>query len=76
LEAKGFQSSVDERDEFAFDVARVEAGVAHYLHPLRWDMGNHSRDEIEGGTGDGDALAGVGVDVPVGDQLPIIVGDV
>jgi hypothetical protein len=59
-----------------FDVARVEAGVAHDLHPFRWDVGNYSRDEIESGTGDSDALVGVGVDVPVGDQLPIIVGDV
>jgi len=37
---------------------------------------DHSQDEVEGRVGNGDALTGVGVDVPVGDELTVVVGDV
>jgi hypothetical protein len=73
-----------ERDEFTFYVAGVETSVAHCLHSLRWNMGNHSRDKVEGRASDGstslttggDALPGLGVDVPIGDELTVVVGDV
>ncbi len=56
LEAERFKGSVNGWGESAFDVAGVETGVAHHLHPLRWDVGDHAGDEVEGRTGDGDAL--------------------
>jgi hypothetical protein len=39
-------------------------------------MGNHTRDKVESGAGDGDTLTGVGIDIPVGDELTVVVGDV
>jgi hypothetical protein len=39
-------------------------------------MGNHAGDKVEGSASNGDALVRVGVDVPVGDELAIVVGDV
>ena len=39
-------------------------------------MRDHTRDKVEGGAGDGNAPVRVGVDVPVGDELAVIVGDV
>ena len=59
----------------SFDVARVEAGVAHYLHSFRRNMGNHAGDKVESGAGNGDTLTGGSVSVPVGDGLAIIVSD-
>ena len=77
LEAKCVQGRMDERDESAFYVAGVETSVAHCLHSLRWNMGHHSRDKVEGRASDGDALLpGLGVDVPIGDELTVVVGDV
>jgi gamma-glutamyl:cysteine ligase YbdK (ATP-grasp superfamily) len=75
---------VDERDKFAFYVAGVETGITYHLHSLWWDVRDHSRDEVEGRVGNGstslttggDALTGVGVDVPVGNELTVEVGDV
>jgi hypothetical protein len=49
LETERIQGRVDERDEFAFNVASVETGVADYLHSLRWNVGDETRDEVEGG---------------------------
>jgi hypothetical protein len=76
LEAKGFESGVDDWDEFAFDVAGIQASVAHCLHSLRRDVRDHTRDKVEGRAGNGNALVRVGIDVPVGDELTVVVGDV
>ena len=75
LEAKGIQGSADDWDEIAFHVAGVQTGVADHLHSLRWNMGDHARDEVESGTGDGDTPAGGSVGVPVGNELTVVVGD-
>jgi hypothetical protein len=72
LETERFGGSVDGWRDFALDVAGVETGVAYHLHTLRRDMGDHAGDEVKGGASDGDALFGLGVDVPVGDLLAVI----
>ena len=58
------------------DVAGVETGVAHNLHTFRGDVRDQTGDEVEGRAGHGDALFGIGVDVPVGDLLTILADDV
>lgn len=60
----------------AFDVAGVETGVAHNLHTFRGDVRDQTGDEVEGRARDGDALFGIGVDVPVSDLLVIVTDDV
>ena len=52
LKADRFQGNAGDVCELTFDVADIEAGVAHCLHSLRWNMRNHSRDEIESGASD------------------------
>ena len=83
LKADRFQGNAGDVCELAFDVAGVEIGVAHNLHTLsadrqafRGDVRDQTGDEVEGRAGDGDALFGIGVDVPVGDLLTIVADDV
>ena len=67
---------MDGRDELAFDVAGVEASVAHCLHAFRRDVRDHARDKVKSGAGDGNTLVSVGVDILVRDELAVVVGDV
>jgi len=72
LKAKGFEGGAGDFCKLAFDVASVQASVAHDLHAFLGELRNQARDEVEGGAGDGDALAGVSVGVEVGDHLTIV----
>ena len=74
LKAKGFEGGAGDFCKLAFDVASVQASVAYDLHPFWGEMRNQARDEVEGGAGDGDALARVCVSVPVGDLLAVVAG--
>ncbi len=76
LSAKGFQRGVGQDRAFLSNVARVEPGVAHHLHPFGRNMNDEPGDEVEGGAGDGLLHTGGGVDIPVGDLLAVLSGDV
>jgi hypothetical protein len=76
LEAKSFEGGAGDLCKLAFDVAGIEASVAHELHPLWGKMGDEARDEVEGGAGDDDALTGVSIRVPVGDLLTVVANQV
>ena len=67
---------MDDVGELAFDIAGVEASIAYHLQAFGRDMGDHVGDKVKSRASDGDALVDVGVDVPIGDLLTVVVGDV
>ena len=51
LEAEGLQCGEQDGCDFVFEVAGIEAGVAHHLHAFGRNVGNQERDEIQSGAG-------------------------
>lgn len=69
-EAEGIQSGKEDRCDFVFDVAGVEACIAYHLHAFGRNVGNQERDEIQSGAGHRLALVCGSVDVPEVNLLP------
>ena len=66
LEAEGIQCGEEDGCDFVFEVAGIEAGVAHHLHAFGRNVGYQERDEIQSGAGYRLALVCGSVDVPKG----------
>ena len=74
VEAEGLQSGEQDGCDLMFEVAGIEAGVAYHLHALGRHVGKKARDEIQGGAGHRLAQVCGSVDVPKGNLLSSVAG--
>ena len=74
LEAEGLQSGEQDGCDLMFEVAGIEAGVAHHLHALGRNVGDQERDEIQSRAGHRLAQVCGSVDIPKDNLVSIVAG--